>query len=112
MEQIYVNHLVAAMGGTKHLWGKENVIYRLMHAQRAGGEIVPQLIVFTPCMLADVAASHGFTVRTLEDRHDRLPLRALSALGTIMRENRSILHTHDYKANIVGRMARVGGAPM
>jgi glycosyltransferase involved in cell wall biosynthesis len=112
MEQLYVNHLVAAMGGAKHLWGKENVIYRLMHAQRARGEIVPQLIVFTPCMLSDVAAADGFAVRILEERHHRLPLRALSELRSIMRENRAILHTHDYKANVVGRIARVSGIPM
>jgi glycosyltransferase involved in cell wall biosynthesis len=112
MEQLYVNHLVAAMGGTKHLWGKENVIYRLMHAQRARGEIVPQLIVFTPCMLADVAAADGFAVRILEEGHNRLPFRALKKLRSTMSETRSLLHTHDYKANVVGRMARVSGIPM
>lgn len=112
MEQLYVNHLVAAMGGAKHLWGKENVIYQLMHAQRERGEIIPQLTVFTPCLLADVAAGDGFAVRILEDRHHRLPFRALNKLRLIMRENRPVLHTHDYKANVVGRIARVSGIPM
>lgn len=101
------------MGGTKHLWGKENVIYRLMHAQREAGEIEAQLVVFTPCMLADVVASDGFAVRVLEERHHRLPFHALGALRAAMPKNpAAILHTHDYKANIVGRLARYAGVPM
>jgi glycosyltransferase involved in cell wall biosynthesis len=108
-----VFHLVAAMGGAKHLWGKENVIYRLMHAQRAAGEIDPQLVVFTPCMLADVAFSDGFTVHVLEERHFRLPFHAVRVLRDVLPARYpAVLHTHDYKANITGRLARIARIPM
>lgn len=113
VDPLRVHHLVAAMGGTKHLWGKENVIYRLMQAQRTSGEIDPELIVFTPCMLAEIAARDGFAVRILEDRHYRLPFHALGALRAVLPEkHRVVLHTHDYKANILGRLARVARIPM
>jgi glycosyltransferase involved in cell wall biosynthesis len=108
-----VAHLVSAMGEAKYLWGKENVIYHLMHAQRDSGDVEPQLLVFTPCLLAERAAKDGFPVRVLEQRHRRLSFALLRALRTILSNGeQAVLHTHDYKANIVGRIARAARIPM
>jgi glycosyltransferase involved in cell wall biosynthesis len=111
-DPVRVAHLVGAMGGTKHLWGKENLVLRLMQAQRADGTDDPLLIVFTPCLLAELAAKDGFVVHVLEDRHRRLPFAALKALRAILAAEPMLLHTHDYKANIVGRLARTARIPM
>ena len=108
-----VLHLVEAMGGSKHLWGKERVIHWLMGAQRASGEIEPELLAFTPALLSDVLHDEGFSTTTLGSEHKAFSKVALDALiKTLRAKPNAVLHTHGYKANVLGRVAKVLGAPM
>jgi glycosyltransferase involved in cell wall biosynthesis len=109
-----VVHLVDACGGEAgQLWGKERAVAALMLAQRDSGDVAPALVCFSPCALADVMRAEGFPVTTLEDGHRRLPLRALGALRAALRARPpAVLHTHGYKANVVGRLARATGTRM
>jgi glycosyltransferase involved in cell wall biosynthesis len=69
--------------------------------------------VFSTCLLSEQIEADGFPVTILNAGDSGSPLRAL---GTLMRHLRAnptaILHTHGYKANVVGRLARSLGAPM
>lgn|GEM_PF-2295413 len=110
---IHVAHVVDAMGGTASFWGKERVIQELMREQRASGAVVPSLIVFNRSRFSDVMAEEGFGVVVLEERHRRLPVRALPSLRAVLRRNPGlVLHTHSFKANVLGRLARAAGVPM
>ncbi len=104
-----VTHVLEAYAAAgSGLWGKERLVQGLMLAQRASGEVDPRLIVFTPCRLGDEMRALGFDVTTLESRHRRIPVRALPALRRALAvAPASIVHTHGYKANIVGRLTRV-----
>jgi glycosyltransferase involved in cell wall biosynthesis len=106
-----VIHFVDSAGATDRLWGKENVIVSLMEAQRESGRIDPELVTFTPGLLDSKMRSAGFRVHSLEPRHRLLPVRALSAFGTVLAAGPpAVVHTHEYKANIVGRLSRLSGA--
>jgi glycosyltransferase involved in cell wall biosynthesis len=106
-------HLVDSAGAADRLWGKENVIVSLMQAQRASGRIDPELVTFTPGLLDETMRAAGFRVHSLETEHRRLPTQALSALRAILAAGPpAIVHTHEYKANIVGRLSRASRAPM
>lgn len=95
------------------LWGKERLIEGLMMAQRASGDVSPQLVAFTPCSLASAMRERGFRVDILEAKHARLPLRSLPALHRILAAQApAVVHAHGYKANILTRSARAVGAPM
>lgn len=95
------------------LWGKERLVEGLMLAQRASGEVDPRLVSFTACSLSEIIRGHGMHVDVLEDRHARLPVRSLPALRRVLRSSEpAVVHTHGYKANLVGRLARASGAPM
>lgn len=108
-----VAHFVDALGGGDRLWGKENVIVSLMHAQRESGRVQPELITFTPGLLADTMRAAGFPVHYLDERKYRNPLRALPPLDAILAAGAPVvLHTHEYKANIVARLARLRGTRM
>jgi len=108
-----VLHLVEAMGGTSHLWGKERVIHWLMRAQRAGGELDTELIAFTPSLLVDVLEAEGFTTTTLGAQHAAFSKASLQTLvATLRKKPQSVVHTHGYKANVMARVARMLGAPM
>lgn len=109
-----VVHLVSAMdAGESVLWGKERVIATLMRAQFESGLIRPELVTFSPCRLAQHALSEGFPVDTILTRHAALSGRALQKLLRLLVQKRPLLlHTHGYKANIVGRILRVAGVPM
>lgn len=106
-----VVHLVDACGGEAgQLWGKERAVAALMQAQRESGDVAPALVCFSPCALADAMRAEGFPVTTLETGHRTLPLRALAALRSVLRARPpAMLHTHGYKANVVGRLARAVG---
>ncbi len=104
-------HLVDAMGST-HLWGKERAIAALMLRQRSAG-IATRLVAFAPNELVELLAARGFRTDVLGRRPRRVPLRALSRLIALLHaEPAAVLHTHGYKANIVGRAARAAGAPI
>lgn len=113
---ISVTHVLEAYASAgTGLWGKERLVQGLMLAQRASGQLDPRLIVFVPCRLADEMRELGFAVTVLEERHRRLPIRALPALLASLaskQQTTTIVHTHGYKANLVARMARVSGAQM
>jgi glycosyltransferase involved in cell wall biosynthesis len=110
---VRVIHLVDSAGATDRLWGKENVIVSLMEAQRASGRVDPELVTFTPGLLDDKMRAAGFRVHSLESEHRRLPTRALGALRAILAAGApAVVHTHEYKANILGRLCRASGAPM
>jgi glycosyltransferase involved in cell wall biosynthesis len=111
--KLRVIHFVDAAGASDRLWGKENVIVALMEAQRASGSIEPELVTFTPGLLDGKMQAAGFRVHALGPEHRRIPTHAFSALRSILADGpKPVVHTHEYKANIVGRIARAGGAPM
>jgi glycosyltransferase involved in cell wall biosynthesis len=105
-----VVHLVEASGGDRFMFGKEKVIHWLMREQRSGGIIDPRLVTFSPCLMADVVKADGFAVEVLEEQHHTVPSRALRRLASYLQHvpRPLVLHTHGYKANIVGRLANVG----
>lgn len=108
-----VVHLVDAAGGAGRLWGKESVIAALMEAQRASDRVVPELVTFTPGLLDERMRAAGFRVHHLEERHRRLPVHALQPLSRILADGPpAVVHTHEYKANLLGRLARANGTPM
>ncbi len=98
--------------GRDYLWGKEQVIYNLMLAQAGGSRFAPALAVFGSCLLSDRIAEAALPVTVL----DESAASATRGLRAIVRYLRStpgvIVHTHGFKANVVGRIARGLGAPM
>jgi len=111
--ELRVVHVVESAGGSDHLWGKENVIIALMEAQRASGTVVPELVTFTPGMLATRMQQAGFPVHTLDTKHKRVSLGAISGLRAILTKGRAaVVHTHEYKANLLGRVVRATCAPI
>lgn len=110
---VTVMHLVEASGGGEVMFGKERVIHWLMRAQRDAGDVATRLAVLAPCSLAATARDEGFRVDVLSDEERTLPVRALRKLrGVLSEANPPLLHTHGYKANIVGRFARSSGLAM
>jgi glycosyltransferase involved in cell wall biosynthesis len=106
-----VIHFVDAMGTTR-LWGKERAIAALMDAQRRDG-VSARLVTFTPNALVETIRAAGFRADVLEDRHRRIPFVAVRRLAALLHEEKdAVLHTHGYKADITGRLARLAGAPM
>lgn len=108
MKPIRVIHLVDAAGGSKYLWGKEQAILSLIDVQRASGVISPMLITFSSCLLATLAAKRGVETRLLESRHRMFPIASFYRLWCELRTYPQpvILHTHEYKANILGRLVK------
>jgi glycosyltransferase involved in cell wall biosynthesis len=106
-DTLRVVHLVEAMGGSEHLWGKERAIEALMIAQRAGGVVAPALVTFSPSLLAKRATEDGFAAAVLDAGPHRLPVRAVARLLRRLRDDPpDVLHTHEYKANVAGRLIR------
>jgi glycosyltransferase involved in cell wall biosynthesis len=106
-------HLVDAMGDADELWGKERVIAEIVLAQRGAGHVDPRVICFTRSGLSRLCMAQGIRVEQLEPRPSRIPHHSLPALLNILRTTPgAVLHTHGYKANIVGRLARLAGAPL
>ena len=106
-----VAHLVDAMdGGSRQLWGKERVVALLMREQRASGLVEPSLVTFSPSELGHVLAAEGFPVATLSGRHSHGFDRAIGTLGRLFAQHPvDVIHSHGYRANIVGRAARLAG---
>ncbi len=113
-QPVPVAHVLEAYASAgSGLWGKERLVAGLMQAQRASGVLDPRLIVFVPCQLADDMRVLGFDVTILEDRHRRFPIRSLPALRRALAERApAVVHTHGYKANLVGRLARLSRTRM
>ena len=98
--------------GTTHIWGKERAIALLMERQRQEG-IATQLIAFSPNAFVDMLAAAGHRTEVLGRHRRRFPIAAFANLMRLLRdEPASVLHTHGYKANILGRAARAAGAPI
>ncbi len=110
---VTVMHLVEASGGGEVMYGKERVIHWLMRAQRDAGDVDVRLAVLAPCSLAATARDEGFRVDVLSDEERTFPARALRTLRAALDAATAlVLHTHGYKANIVGRFARSSGVKM
>ncbi len=108
-----VHFLEAFTSAGEGLWGKERLIESLMLAQRESGSVAPSMVVFESSSIVDVMRGHGFEVDVLETHHRRLPTHSLPTfLRTLRRRPRAVVHTHEFKANVVGRVARLAGAPM
>jgi glycosyltransferase involved in cell wall biosynthesis len=99
--------------GKDYLWGKEQVIFNLLQAQAKSDRIAPSLAVFSTCLLSDRIAEESLPVTVLDDRGKGSAFRGLGALITYLRAHPgTLVHTHGFKANVVGRLARAMGAPM
>ena len=108
-----VHVLDGVLLGKEYLWGKEQVVYNLMHAQRSSARFAPVLAVFSTCLLSERIEAEGFPVVILNPADSTSPWKGLRSLMRYLRANPSaVLHTHGYKANVVGRLARSFGAPM
>lgn len=115
MSKLRVIHFTDSAGGNGHLWGKENVIVELMKIQRASGIVEPELVTFTPGLLSTKMQDDGFVVHILGQHHHRFPLESIGVLRSIVNNKLSsipVLHTHEYKANIIGRALRLCNTPM
>ena len=108
--RLRVTHLVDAMGGAEHLWGKEFVVARLMREQRSSGRLDPALITFGPSLLGTMMFSEGFRVDTLSREHTHGFADALNDIPKILRRDRTeIVHSHGYRSNIVAKALRLTG---
>jgi glycosyltransferase involved in cell wall biosynthesis len=96
------------------LWGKERVVAHLMQAQRATGRYRPSLAVFVECSLAALARERGFPVFVLAKKHRRIPIASAKALHAVLAayDRPALVHSHEYKANVVARYLRRSGTPM
>jgi glycosyltransferase involved in cell wall biosynthesis len=75
--------------------------------------VKPRLAVFAPCELATASRTEGFDVDVLDEVSRTIPLAALRSIrAALTASGAPVLHTHGYKANIVGRAMRLSGAPM
>jgi glycosyltransferase involved in cell wall biosynthesis len=99
--------------GKDYLWGKEQVILNLMQAQAKGGRFTPSLAVFSSCLLSERTAAESLPVTVLDERGNGSAWRGLKAFTAYLRSHPgTVVHTHGFKANVVGRIARAMGAPM
>ena len=114
MQRVPVIHVLdGVLLGKQYLWGKEQVVSNLMHAQRRSARFAPELAVFSSCLLSERIAADGFPVTILCATESGSPWQGLRSLMRHLRgRDSAILHTHGFKANVVGRMARWLGAPM
>ena len=105
--------MVDAAGGTDQLWGKERVVEWLMESQAASGDVVPLLRTLTPKRLTEVASLAGIDSSSLHHQDSKDPRPYLASLrGLFKAHPKALLHTHGYKANLIGRMARWSGIRM
>ncbi len=114
-QRLTVIHVLEALTGIgSGLWGKERLVSHLMVAQRDSGEVRPMLVTFSPCSLADRMREGGFDVAVLEPEHRTVPWRAAMTLRRIVAglPQPAVVHSHEYKANVVSRVLRRSGARM
>lgn len=113
VQRVPVVHVLdGVLLGSQYLWGKEQVVSNLMHAQARGSRFAPELAVFSSCLLSERTEADGFPVAILCAGGSGSPWEGLRALVRRLHAMpTAILHTHGFKANVVGRMARWLGAP-
>lgn len=114
-EPLTVIHVLEALTGIgPGLWGKERLVSHLMVAQRDSGDVRPSLVTFAPCSLAECMRERGFDVAVLEPQHRTVPWRGAMALRRIFAGSprAAVVHSHEYKANVVTRVLRRSGARM
>jgi glycosyltransferase involved in cell wall biosynthesis len=105
-----VVHLVDAMGGSDHLWGKERVVALLMREQRASGLVEPSLVTFAPGLLRDLVAGEGFAAGSLSSRPTHGFERSVGRLARLLEVHPvDVIHSHGYRANIIARAVRLSG---
>ena len=109
-----VHFLDALTDAGPGLWGKERVVAHLIEAQRASGRFHPSVALFVECSLATLARERGFPVYVLEKKHRRIPIAGIAALRAILARAPEplLVHSHEYKANVVARVLRRTGARM
>lgn len=112
--RVPVVHVVdGVLLGKDYLWGKEQVIYNLMQAQAKSKRFAPSLAVFSTCLLSDKIGEESLPVTILDAKGHGSALRGLDGLRSYLRAHPgTLVHTHGFKANVVGRIARSMGAPM
>jgi glycosyltransferase involved in cell wall biosynthesis len=105
-----VAHLVDAMGGNRHLWGKERVVALLMREQRDCGTVAPALITFSPGLLTERLEREGFPVAALSSGPSHGIAGTIGRLAEVLsRTPADVIHSHGYRANIVARALRLSG---
>lgn len=108
-----VIHLLDAAGGDGQLWGKERVAHWLMEAQLASKDVYPILCTLTPKLLNDVASQAGIESHHLAETVTKDPRPYIAGLRKILEaQPGAIVHTHGYKANLIGRAAKLARVPM
>jgi glycosyltransferase involved in cell wall biosynthesis len=108
-----VIHLLDAAGGDGQLWGKERVAHWLMEAQLASQDVYPILCTLTPKLLNEIASQSGIESHHLAETVTKDPRPYIAGLRRILQSHpRAIVHTHGYKANLIGRAAKLARVPM
>lgn len=103
-----VLHLLDAMGGGEHLWGKERVVLSLIVEQRRSGLVDPQVATFVPSLLGKLGREQGFEVAELAARKAKFSREWGPAIAKLLAARPgTVLHTHGYKANLAGRLPEV-----
>jgi len=106
--KLRIVHLVDAMDGDNHLWGKERVIMLLMREQRLSGRIDPRLITFSAGSLATLMAGEGFETESLSpERSHRFAATFGPLHRALARQPVDIVHSHGYRANIIAKLLRL-----
>ncbi len=102
-----VIHLVDAADNGERMWGKETMILELLRHQARSARLAPTLATFSPATLAERAESEGIATEVLYPGHSSLAGLFDAKVRRLLTERRPhLLHTHGFKANVVGRLGR------
>jgi len=103
-------HVVDAIVHGSVLYGKERVVASLLRAQRRSAQVEPHLAVFTESELVNIAKREGVPVTILGKTNGPSGITAMRSLARYVKDQSiSLVHAHDYKANVVARTMRVAG---
>jgi glycosyltransferase involved in cell wall biosynthesis len=84
-----------------------------MEAQLASRQVLPLLRTLTPKLLNDVARQSGIDSEAIADAVTKDPRPYVAGLRHTLKEHPgALVHTHGYKANLIGRAAKWAGVPM